>query len=313
MKMLHKDRSWYSGVRPLLLVGEESLAIRLFFRERPMRIPLATAAMSMVFAFSALADDAQPKQALFAVYPITSDLQRARLARTDAEAPRLRAYVALSGNDLIDSDGALRPGAIPAEEITKALAPYVDRDNGIVVLNMQFRNEADGKLRFPSQAADEPLRSAFEKLGRSAGFKSVIVSSSFGGPTLEKKFGTVTDKVKGQADEDETPSGDDLVKVYPVRSILSLLLTDNMDCIVVVRTSLENDGENLLSPEIHAAIAKHVAAVKLRDKTKLQVSIKTRGNRISNERLDKFIGIEVTGLAKSLGFVSASVQHARTN
>jgi|SRR5579863_8982075 len=278
-----------------------------------MRILLATAVISMAFGFSALADDAPPKKAMFAVYPVTSELQRARLARSDAEAPRLRAYVALSGNDLFDNNGVLRSGAIPAEEITKALAPYADRENGMVALNLQFGNEADGSLRMPSQAADESLRAALEPLIRAAGFKSTTVSSSYGGPILEKKFGLVTDKVKGQADEDETPSGDDLVKVYPVRSILSLLLTDNMDCVVVVRTPLENDGENLLSPEIHAAIVKHVSAVKLRDKTKIQVSIRTRGNRISNDRLDQFIGGELTDLAKSLGFEFASMQHARTN
>ena len=286
-----------------------------FIEERPMRILLASAVMSLAFGLSVRAgnDNEQPKKATFAVYPIQSDLQRVRLTRSDAEAPRLRAYVAISGNDLIDGAGNMRADAIPAAEIAKALEPYADRENGTVVLNVQFGNESTGQLRTPAGGADELLRSTLEKMGRSAGFKSAIVSSSFGGATLEKRFAAATDKVKGKADEDESSSGDDLVTVYPVRTILSLLLTDNMDCIVVVRMPLENDGEKLLTPEIRQAISKHVAAVKLRDKTRFQISIKTRGKRISNARLDEFIRGELTDMAKSLGFDSASVQHSRIN
>ena len=70
-----------------------------------MRNLLATAVMSLACGLSAAADDALPEKATFAVYPILSDLQRVRLARSDAEAPRLRAYVAISGNDLIDTRG----------------------------------------------------------------------------------------------------------------------------------------------------------------------------------------------------------------
>lgn len=276
-----------------------------------MRILLATAMISLAFGGSAKADDAQPKAVLFAVYPIATELQRIRLARSDEEAPRLRAYVAIGGNELIDGEGSMRPGALPVENMTKALAPYADRNNGIVVLNMQFGNDPSGELRTPSDAADEALTSALEAMGRTAGFKSAIVSRSHGGDILEKKFGTVTAKVKGRADEGEVPSADELVTVYPVRTILSLLLTDKADCVVVIRAPLEKDGETLLSPEVRSAIVKHVAAVKLRDKAKLQISVKIRGAQISNDRLDDFYRSEVTDLARSLGFVSASVQNSR--
>ena len=275
-----------------------------------MRILLAVAVISLAFGVSVKADDAPPKAAAFAVYPITTELQRVRLARNGEEAPRLRAFVAISGNELIDGEGAMQAGALPVESITKALAPYADRDNGIVTLNMQFGNDSNGQLKSPSKAADMTLRMALENTGRDAGFKSATVSGSFGGPVLQKKFDTVTDKVKGRADEEEIPSGDELVAVYPVRTILSLLLTDNTDCVVVVHPPLEKDGENLLSPEIREAIIKHVAKVKLRDKAKLQLSVKTRRSRISSERFDEFYRVEVTNLGKSLGFEFTSIQHS---
>lgn len=278
-----------------------------------MRILLAAAVISMAFGIPTVSGEAPPQTAVYMVYPIASELQRIRLARSNDEARRLRTYVAISGNELIGGDGAIIGGAIPTDDITKALAPYADRDNGIVVLNMQFGNESDGKLRTPSKAADELLRSALEKTGRAAGFKAAMVSSSHGGPILQKKLDTVTDKIKGQADEEETPSGDELVTVYPVRTILSLLLTENADCVVAIRTPLENDGEKLLSAEVREAIVKHVAAVKLRDKSKLQISVKLRGNRISNDRLDAFIRAEVADIAQSLGFASYSLQSYRVN
>jgi hypothetical protein len=97
------------------------------------------------------------------------------------------------------------------------------------------------------------------------------------------------------------------------QTILSLLLTDNADCVVVIRAPLEKDGETLLSVDTRAAIEKHVAAAKLRNKGKLQVSVKTRRDRISAARFDAFYRIEVTELARSLGFTSASVEHTPLN
>jgi hypothetical protein len=278
-----------------------------------LRILLAAAAISTTIGFPTAADDAQPKKAIYMVYPIATELQRLRLARSEKEAPRLRAYVAISGNELIDGEGALRPGAVPADDISKALAPYVDRDEGVVVLSMQFGNRSDGKLITPSRSADAALQTSLVEVGRTAGFKSAAVSSTYAGLILEKKLGTAADKVKGQADEDETPSSDDRVTVYPVRTILSLLLTDNADCVVVIRKPLEDDGEKLLSPEVRESVVKQVAAVKLRDKSKLQISIKIRGKHISDERLTAFISHEVAEISRSLGFESFSLQCWRSN
>jgi hypothetical protein len=259
------------------------------------------------------AADAKSKGAIYIVYPVASELQRLRLARSEKESPRLRAFVAISGNELIDGEGDLRPAAIPADDITNALAPYADRDEGVVVMSMQVGNRPDGKLITPSSAANEALQAALLETGRAAGFKTTIVSSTYGGLVLEKKLETAAEKVKGQADDEEKPSGDDLVMVYPVRTILSLLLTDNSDCVVVIRKPLEDDAEKLLSKEVREAVGKHVAAVKLRDKSKLQISVKIRGKQISNERLDTFISDEVAGISKSLGFESFSLQSSRSN
>jgi hypothetical protein len=119
----------------------------------------------------------------------------------------------------------------------------------------------------------------------------------------------VTAKVQGRADEEEKSAGDALVTVYPVRSILSLLLTSDCDCIVVVHPKLEKDGDTLLSPEIQESIKKHVAAVKPRDTENLLVCVKTRQPEISSDRVDRFMFVELKELGQGLGFKLTRVQN----
>jgi hypothetical protein len=231
-----------------------------------------------------------------------------RLARNEEERSRLRAYVIVQGNGLADEKGLIDSAALPVEDISRALRPYAQgKGQSMAVVNLHFGNDSDGGLRTPSRAADDVLRLVFEGLGARAGFHSTSVSQSIGGPDLEKKFSAVTDKVAGRADEDETPAGDELVRVYPVRTILSLLLTDNADCVVEIRPMLEKDGDRLLSPDLRSAIVKHAAAVKLRDREKVQFSFKYRNSRIPAERIDKFHRTEVTELARELGFTTATM------
>ena len=255
------------------------------------------------------ADDAAPSKATFAVYPVNSELQRERLARSKTEAPRLRAYVALSGNELVDDKRNLRKDALPADEIKKALAPYADPENGVVYFSTTFGNEPTGELRTLSDTERDALQAAIEQLGRSAGFKTCVPSFSYAGPVLDAQFAAVTGKAQGRADEAEKSSGDELVTVYPVRSLLSLLLTNNADCIVVVHPKLEKDGDTLLSPEIQASIKKHVAAARPRDTENLLVCVKTGQPAISSDRIDRFMFVELKELGQGLGFKLARVQN----
>ena len=274
-----------------------------------MRTILFTSLALFACTLPARAEDAAPKKATFAVYPVTSDLQRERLARSKTEAPKLRAYVALSGNELLDEKRNLRKDALPAEEITRALAPYADPENGVVVMSMTFGNEPTGELRTPSDATRDALQAAVEQLGRNAGFKTCFPSFTYAGDVLDEQFARVTAKVQGRADEEEKSAGDALVTVYPVRSILSLLLTNNCDCVVVVHPKLEKDGDNLLSPEIRESIKKHVAAVKPRDTENLLVCVKTRQPAISSDRIDRFMFVELKELGQGLGFKLTRVQN----
>src|SRR3569623_238924 len=163
-----------------------------------MRTILIASLVLFACSHAARADDAVAKKATFAVYPVNSDLQRERLARSKTEAPRLRAYVALSGNELVDDQRNLRKDALPADEIKKALAPYADAENGGVYFSTTFGNEPNGELRTLSDTERDVLRAALEELGRSAGFKACVPSFTYAGPRLEETFARVTAKVQGR-------------------------------------------------------------------------------------------------------------------
>jgi hypothetical protein len=270
------------------------------------RIPIFLLAVGCLLR-SATGQEIEATPVPFAVYPIKTELQRKLLARNDDEMPRLRAFVVIQGNGLVSEEGLIDATALPIKEIGKALAPYADRAKGIVVMRMQFGNDIDGKLRFPSRLAGDVLDLVFEGLGARTGFSSTSLSQSFGGPLLQQKIEVATAKAAEKPDEDEIPSGDELVRVYPVKSILSLLLTDNTDCLVEIRAKLDKNGDNLLSPEIREAIVKHTAAVDLRDMNSVQFSLKYRTSQIHADRIDKFYRTELMELARELGFAKTTM------
>jgi hypothetical protein len=269
------------------------------------RIPIFLLAVGWVLR-SAIAQEIEANPVPFAVYPIKTELQRKLLARSDDEASRLRAFVAIQGNGLVSEEGMIDATALPIKEISKALAPYADRAKGIVVMRMQFGNDIDGKLRFPSRLAGEALDLLFEGLGARSGFSSISLSQSFGGPILQQKIDLAVAKAAEKPDEDEIPSGDELVRVYPIKSVLSLLLTDNTDCLVEIRAKLDKNGDNLLSPEIREAIVKHTSSVELRDMNSVRFSFKYRTSQINADRIDRFLRTELMELSRELGFTKTT-------
>lgn len=271
-----------------------------------MRLFVATASIAFFTGISVLAGDDGSKFSIYAVYPIATELQKLQLGQGSNKTAELRAYLAIDGDAVIDDAGRFDPQALPVDAVRNSLAPYAEESKGVVVINVHFGSVIEGTGKKMKSSTPE-LESALEKLSRAAGFKSARVSRSAGGPSLEKKFSAVTDKVAGQADEDETPSGDDLVKVYPVRTILSLLLTDNCDCVIDVRAPLQKEGEELLTPDVRAAVVKHVSGLKLRHTEKALFRMRGVTERVGQERLNNFVGKEAAELAQSLGFKTVSV------
>jgi hypothetical protein len=267
---------------------------------------VATVTIALFCGTSVLVAQDRPHAAAYAVYPIVTDLQKSVLFHNAPRLGGLRAYMAIDGDSLIDNEGRFDATALNVDAIRNSLAPHADRSQGSVVIQAHFGTATLGTGQKLKSSTVE-LKSALHALGRTAGFRFANVAESTRGPTLDQRFSEVTDKVAGQADEDETPAGDDLVKVYPVRTILSLLLTENCDCVIDVRAPLQKEGDDLLTSDVRAAIVKHVSGLKLRHMDKTMFRIKSVTERVGQERLTHFLQKEAADLARSLGFKTGTV------
>jgi hypothetical protein len=251
-------------------------------------------------------DEHRPETPTFIVYPVTTELQRLCLAPPNGDGALVSAYVAIHGGAAITKEGLIDPARVPVDGVGSALKLVPDHRDRTVVMNLSF-----GALR-PTRPAVDLMVATFEGVGRRSGFNTTYVYSSFisrrGHHHWEDTVEALTIKADGRADEDEMPAGNDLVKIYPVRTNLSLMLTGNSDCVIDVRAPLEKHGDRLLSPEVHDAIVKHVSTMRFRDTGKVVFRIGYLTERIPDQRLQEFLKIEAPDLTRTLGFKGSAVQ-----
>ncbi len=242
----------------------------------------------------------------FVVCPVETDLQRLFLVPPSESSPPVKTFVAIDGSAGITRDGLLDPASVPAAAVRKALGRVPDRENGTVAVRLYFSEKRH------SSAATDLLKALFEGVGRCSGFKATQMQTSvtveFGNEYWKKTFEALTINGGGREEEDETPAGGDLVKVYPVRRALSRLLTGNVDCVIDILPSLEPKGNRLLSPEVRDAIVKNATAMTFRDKGRVLFRINSETERLSGDRFKAFRRTEAPELAQKLGFKDSHVQ-----
>jgi hypothetical protein len=247
-----------------------------------------------------------PETPTFIVYPVKTELQRLCLAPPKGDGALVNTFVAIHGGAAITKEGLIDPALVPVDSVSGALKRVADRRNGTVVMNLFFGTEHH------TRPAVDLMVATFEGVGRRSGFESTYVYPTYinrrGNDHWEETLEALTIKGDGRADEDEIPTGTDLVKVYPVRTALSLMLTGNSDCVIDIRTPLEKKGDRLLSPEVHDAIVKIASTMTFRDTGKVLFRIGYLTERIPEQRFQKFLKVEAPDLARTLGFKGWAVQ-----
>jgi len=238
----------------------------------------------------------------FAVYPIKTTLQRKQMGWSTEDQANARAYVAINGMAVVDDAGVIDEKALDLDALRKALAPYADHQNGVVFINVKYNS-------FPARNhnAEQLVVWGLEGFGRDTGFKSARAYVTYFNDRRfdwAKEIALVNEKVAGRADDDEEPIGDDLVKVYAVRTAFSAFLT-GADCIVEVLAVPNDDGKSLLTQTVHQAIVKYVGEAKLWDKKRVVFGVRLTTLKEPSQR-DRLFG-ELDALAKSLGFSASSV------
>ncbi len=239
----------------------------------------------------------EPSGGNYLVFPITTDLQHTLLGAGE----EAKACVLINGSSIV-KNSMIDASALDLQALAKELAPYADRDKGIVFFNIRFGQKSVG---FDRQASSM-LMLALEAFGRRAGFHTVNVSQS-AYIDWEKSIAAVNEKTNGQTDEDESAVGNELVRVYPVRTPLTRYLLGNNDCVVDVLAPISEEGGEALSAEIRKAILRYVpkAGVTHQD----TINFRVRSGNGSEKAIDQFKRQDSVGLTKVLGYKQQTITY----
>ncbi len=123
---------------------------------------------------------------------------------------------------------------------------------------------------------------------QSADFELVNLVSSFsnGGEGLWERFDAIdgADESLVDVDADETPKENDYVQVYPVRTFLSRLRTNNADCVVVIKPKFSEDFEDELPRSIRTSMSVFSRQIEFSKKQRVLFSLNsTQGGEKATE------------------------------
>lgn len=176
------------------------------------------------------------------------------------EAPDYFGHLLVDGQALI-ADEALNLEAIDWEQLKRDLdAIYLSK------LVRQMDSPPKRALWIRSYFTDDPRKNSefinwtFDGFARqSAGSEFVNVSYSLttGGSKFWEKIDAIVDNHPNLVDEnaDETPKENEYVQVYPVRTFLSRLLTNNADCVVVIKPKFSDDFSDGLPRAVRTSMS----------------------------------------------------------
>lgn len=103
-----------------------------------------------------------------------------------------------------------------------------------------------------------------------------------------------------------TQSGDEIVRVYPVRTALSRFLTQNADCVVDILPPFGKETQ-LLDLKLRNSLQNYLPRVEVKEKGRIMFRVST--DRDARNALDRFVN---TGshreLAQSVGYKEATVR-----
>ena len=256
-----------------------------------------------------VASEVQQNDVNFVVVPIRTELQRKLLGGDNS----LKAYVELNGTAFLGKDDDELVQAIDPNALRRALVAVkgADKEARVVFTTMiESANQPHSAL--------EPLGKALRRIATEAGFGVAGMNFRYAGKydwqakvAAGKAIGSVEDAA------DEGGVGDDLVKVYPVRTKVTRFLAD-VDCEVFFLKPLDSNDRPLISAELRESVKKAVAELTLRSKKKVsfnvELSYKTPEARQRNYEADTELIVgdgsgngESHELADSLGFDDSSV------
>jgi hypothetical protein len=238
----------------------------------------------------------------FVIAPITTALQK--LGR-----PEVRAWVLATVRD----DEPVQFG-----ELRKALADWPNRDQGDVVFEIQVVMTPEQALEYVDAdefpkcvlfSQFELVQLAFEAIAREAGFRRASATVSLDNKPHDWKLIAADFKNNSEQDAraEESPIGDDLLEVYPVRTALSRY--DNFDADYVFRIVPPlNECEPATAARIPEAIRARASKIKRKKRhgitflstaTEWDSQARDVDNQLRDQLLDKEFWNEQLGFERA--------------
>lgn len=251
----------------------------------------------VVLGMTGAASLAQAEDRNVLVLPVKTDLQRTAMGIEK----NAKACVLVNSDGLSREDNALHWASLDFETLRKALLPYKEGKEPAVVFQIYHQPRQDEEF----EQFRKLLRWPLVGFGQEMGFRPARWIENGALPWSER-VAAIEGKTTGKADSDEPATGNELVTVYPVRTILSRHLFMNADCVVTIAPALTEDSDGGLPPKVEDALRRYVPELKLEDKGMLLFRIRCK--LAAREASEKFYKSQAKALATSLGFESHNVQ-----
>jgi hypothetical protein len=225
----------------------------------------------------------------YLIYPVKTELQR------ELAPARANLLVILDTTSAV-KDSRIALDALQLQNLGKALLPHKKGDTKLHFTLFFPKGDSE---QFQAQNV---LRYALMGFGHETGFPKVTAYGQWPNTeiTWAEHIATLTGKAR-QAVGDEPASGNDLVKVYPVKTELSRYLTSDADCAVVVVGSLAKE-QGVIPQRVRETTAELVGKLKLPHKRRVSFYL----GHVPDEERQRLLN-DFYQLAEGLGFETSSV------
>ena len=265
-----------------------------------MRVSLA--ALFLVTAIAPWQPDASaadpPKQA-YLLFPIRTQLQQEVFFH-----PNERYYLMVHGESLLDGEGKLDASQLDFDSLTDDIGRIREVRPGDKIRSEVFY------AKEPPRAGNHLLNLAILGWACDSGYEPHS-SITFIGDGDWKAAVKITDDARGLSPEKgrEDAVGDEDIRVYPVRTALSRLRSNEAECVISFRRPYGKDASGTLDEKARARIKELVDSLKLKERKRVQFGIRVKVD--GNEKAaDRFIDKTAQELSDELGFKCYGVLHS---
>lgn len=265
-----------------------------------MRISLLALSLLAVAA-TGQQPQANPPQKAYLFFTIRTQLQRQYFFNTDEQY-----YLLIHGDSLVDGQGKIDPSRLDFEMLSREVArPDRNWTGDILRVDLVFAKK-------PSEAAVRWIKVALDAWAKADGFEATNFTTITGDIDWERAV-RLTDNQRGfyTEMENEDAVGDESIRVFPIRTILSRQMSGDVDCVVLFPRPFGKDADGTLNADSKARVKELVEKLQLKERKRIQFGIWL--NDASNlKAVNHFTEKTGPALAKELGFEYYSIAHRHT-